>query len=279
MDIEKTVAVTIIDSQGNTDLGGLYIKFIKDEENPTMTDSTYMGLRTEKVEIISDELVSYQDQLFRILKKLPGGSTLKFENCVEVYDEETLESDIITIEELVSIRVYERTYSTPEFEIEYCMDEGDEEIHPSLKYLKASYKKSLIDEVISQEFYEQQLVRIKEASKVYKENEEKKTKFQEIQFELTCTYKGNNYQSVGHGDFRIALYDLIKNLDGPVLKTCPCCRFSDHMRYGDEDLRHGWFCFRDLNTDFSLVWYKREDDFERAIRSLSAFHCCDSFSI
>lgn len=81
----------------------------------------------------------------------------------------------------------------------------------------------------------------------------------------------------GYDDFGIALKALNLKLNRNI-ETCVYCSKSDFMSNGGEDLRHGWFCFRDVtNVDMSKPWYDRIDKFDQAYPNMSAFYWCPEF--
>lgn len=94
--------------------------------------------------------------------------------------------------------------------------------------------------------------------------------------ELSCNYSGK--EIVVTGDFSSALAKLKNELNDEI-KICSFCRHSEFISYGEdiEDERHGWYCFRDLTSDYRTPWYERIHEFEDAIGNVSALHWCPRY--
>lgn len=98
-----------------------------------------------------------------------------------------------------------------------------------------------------------------------------------LHFALNCSYGGKEYAAEASEDFSIALQQLKENL--PVeFQICGFCVFSDFKSDGSEDLRHGWYCFRENEEiDLDIPWFQREDSFNEAIPFINAFYWCPHF--
>lgn len=79
-------------------------------------------------------------------------------------------------------------------------------------------------------------------------------------------------------DFSIVFSKLNERLN-LRLHVCANCQFSDFKSDGNEDLRHGWYCFRKFN-DYrkDKVWYERLDAFDKAAPNINALYWCPKFS-
>ncbi|OXM87391.1 hypothetical protein [Paenibacillus rigui] len=100
-----------------------------------------------------------------------------------------------------------------------------------------------------------------------------------LKFELRCLFDGNMYSVDSTEDFSIALQKL-KNKMNVDFNICAFCENGDFMSTGGEDLRHGWYCLREVIPRKRLLpWFEREDEFKKAIPNLSAFHWCPKFSL
>lgn len=93
-----------------------------------------------------------------------------------------------------------------------------------------------------------------------------------LKFELECSFNGTVYKALAFEDFSIALQKL-KNLMQVDMNICAYCKHGDFRSDGLEDLRHGWYCFREFEKS-DLPWFQREEEFRRAIPNLDAFHWC-----
>lgn len=100
---------------------------------------------------------------------------------------------------------------------------------------------------------------------------------QTVRFRLEAEVHGRNITAEAD-EFDIAMDQFVASIPGQ-LHVCFNCGLADYMSYGGEDLRHGWHCFRDLGVDPSAweQWWDHEDEYERAVQRVSAFHWCPSF--
>lgn len=79
-------------------------------------------------------------------------------------------------------------------------------------------------------------------------------------------------------DFGIAFKKLSAALQGRI-ETCAFCSNGDFKSDGGEDLRHGWYCFREVDdVDMRKAWYERLEYFQQAIPGMSAFYWCPKYS-
>ena len=97
-----------------------------------------------------------------------------------------------------------------------------------------------------------------------------------LHYVLTTHHKGREISAECYEDFSIALQKL-KDAVQEELHICAYCQQSDFMSDGSEELRHGWYCFRNVNEDRSLPWFQRIEDFEKAIPNVDALHWCPKF--
>ena len=97
-----------------------------------------------------------------------------------------------------------------------------------------------------------------------------------IKFTL-CVSDEEEICVTGYDDFGIALKALNLKLNRSI-ETCAYCSKSDFMSNGGEDVRHGWFCFRDvIDVDMTKPWYERIDKYEKANPNMSSFYWCPEF--
>ncbi|WP_240421801.1 hypothetical protein [Paenibacillus periandrae] len=100
-----------------------------------------------------------------------------------------------------------------------------------------------------------------------------------LRFEIQCLFNDTQYSAEATEDFSIALQKL-KNKMNVNFNICAFCENGDFMSTGGEDLRHGWYCLREvMPRERLLPWFEREDEFKKAIPNLSAFHWCPKFSL
>lgn len=100
----------------------------------------------------------------------------------------------------------------------------------------------------------------------------------QIHFLLQCNYNGVSFEADGIEDFSIALTRLQKKMDVKFF-TCFFCENAEFKSVGGEDLRHGWYCLREIrDKKLGLPWHERVDEFEKAIPNVSAFHWCPKFN-
>ncbi|WP_068777311.1 hypothetical protein [Paenibacillus sp. FJAT-26967] len=98
-----------------------------------------------------------------------------------------------------------------------------------------------------------------------------------LSFSLGCNYKGIHYNTAAVNDFSIALQDLRNQLQ-VEFHICAYCLRSDFKSDGGEDLRHSWFCFREVRElNPNKPWFQREDEFDEAIPNVDAFYWCPAF--
>ena len=98
-----------------------------------------------------------------------------------------------------------------------------------------------------------------------------------IEFILGCTFENQGLIAACFDDFGIAFSNLVKQIGLPV-ETCAYCHNGDFKSDGGEDLRHGWYCFRDVeNANMQLPWVERLKMFSKATPNLSAFFWCPGF--
>jgi len=99
-----------------------------------------------------------------------------------------------------------------------------------------------------------------------------------LKFTLSCQQGDNTIRVSSYEDFGI-VYRMLKDKLSGQIETCAYCSKSDFKSDGGEDLRHGWYCFREnSDLDMSNPWYERLDEFDHAIPNISAFYWCPSFS-
>lgn len=100
-----------------------------------------------------------------------------------------------------------------------------------------------------------------------------------VEYRLECNFEEKKEIDTisNEGDFSIALQKLIDLLD-IEMHVCAFCQFADFKSTGGEDLRHGWYCFREIGkVDFDVPWFMREDQFENAIPNVDALYWCPKF--
>ena len=97
-----------------------------------------------------------------------------------------------------------------------------------------------------------------------------------IEFKLSCNFNGITIATHAFEDFSISFYNLIKQIQGNV-ECCATCNQGDFKSDGAEDLRHGWFCFRDVDVSLQIPWFERLESFEVAVPNVDAFHWCPEF--
>ncbi|RJE83576.1 hypothetical protein D3P07_24805 [Paenibacillus sp. 1011MAR3C5] len=84
-------------------------------------------------------------------------------------------------------------------------------------------------------------------------------------------------ESSGQEDFTIPL-QLLKNQMKAEYNICAFCENADFMSTGNEDLRYGWYCLRELSErEKDIPWFKRVEEFHNAIPYVNAFHWCPQF--
>lgn len=108
------------------------------------------------------------------------------------------------------------------------------------------------------------------------------------QFSLKIEVEDNVYEASSEEDIYYAFLELGRQVGGGC-RICGYCKYAQIMDYGDDDMRHGLFCFRDNPTDFAIVIGQEYvgikdtgDPIEWAQRSWSnvdAFHTCPSFDL
>ncbi|MBG9799108.1 hypothetical protein O0555_18075 [Brevibacillus laterosporus] len=99
----------------------------------------------------------------------------------------------------------------------------------------------------------------------------------QLKFRLVCDYRGITFEAEAIEDFSIALQALQDKMD-VSFNICAFCSNGDFRSTGGEDLRHGWYCLRDvLNRHPDLPWFQREKEFQEAYSSVNAFHWCPSY--
>ncbi len=98
-----------------------------------------------------------------------------------------------------------------------------------------------------------------------------------IEFILSCIFDEQHLITSSFDDFGIALSNLVKKINLPI-ESCAYCLNGNFKSDGSEDLRHGWYCFRDVeDVNLQIPWYERIELFEKAAPNLSAFYWCPSF--
>lgn len=97
-----------------------------------------------------------------------------------------------------------------------------------------------------------------------------------LYYVLTTHHQGKEISAECYEDFSIALQKL-KDAVQEEFHICAYCRQSDFMSDGAEELRHGWYCFRNVHADRSIPWFQRIEDFEKAIPNVDALHWCPKF--
>lgn len=99
-----------------------------------------------------------------------------------------------------------------------------------------------------------------------------------IKFDLFTNYEDRLINVSSYEDFGIAFSKLKDELTVKI-ETCAYCLNGDFKSDGGEDLRHGWYCFRDIkDIDLSEPWFDRLEQFEIAIPNMSAFYWCPAFT-
>lgn len=99
-----------------------------------------------------------------------------------------------------------------------------------------------------------------------------------LEFELSYDRNGERCVASSKEDFGIALMKVIRSFEFS-LEICASCKNSDFKSDGGEDLRQGWYCFRELDhTRMNDPWYEREELFELAIPHKDAFYWCPAFT-
>lgn len=94
----------------------------------------------------------------------------------------------------------------------------------------------------------------------------------------TVTLRLGGAAYVGHGDStEYALYDLANHLpQGCTLRCCLSCRHGHFCPVGDAD--NELFCVTDfVPHEKSDLYHVTEDEQERAARSRTLFHVCESW--
>ena len=97
-----------------------------------------------------------------------------------------------------------------------------------------------------------------------------------LHYVLVTDYKGKEISVECEEDFSIPL-QKIKNIINAEFHICAYCQLSDFKSDGGEELRHGWYCFRNVDEDLSIPWFERMEGFEKAIPNVDAFHWCPQF--
>lgn len=98
-----------------------------------------------------------------------------------------------------------------------------------------------------------------------------------LEFTLSCIFDGQHFVTSSFDDFGIALSNLMKKIN-VLIEACAHCLFANFISDGSEDLRHGWYCFRDIeDANMQLPWYERIDQFKEASPNISAFYWCPSY--
>lgn len=100
----------------------------------------------------------------------------------------------------------------------------------------------------------------------------------QLRYNLLCHYGGKTFTSESVEDFSIALQALQTKMD-INFSICAFCSNADFRSTGGEDLRHGWYCLRDVeNRKPELAWFQREEEFQQAYPNVNAFHWCPSYA-
>ncbi|GIO04049.1 hypothetical protein J31TS6_00770 [Brevibacillus reuszeri] len=100
----------------------------------------------------------------------------------------------------------------------------------------------------------------------------------QLRYNLLCDYGRETFTSESTEDFSIALQALQTKMD-INFSICAFCSNADFRSTGGEDLRHGWYCLRDVeNRKPELPWFQREEEFQKAYPNVSAFHWCPRYA-
>lgn len=108
-------------------------------------------------------------------------------------------------------------------------------------------------------------------------NPEQNEEYWHVNYHLRSTHKGVDYEANATEDYYYALKNLKRDMN-LGFSICFYCENADFKSDGSEDLRHGWYCLRELNDrKKDIPWFQREEEFEKAISNVDALHWCPMF--
>ncbi|NOJ74154.1 hypothetical protein [Paenibacillus alvei] len=101
----------------------------------------------------------------------------------------------------------------------------------------------------------------------------------QLEFVLKSNFKDRVITTTSFHDFSIAIGKLVREMN-LACESCAYCYYGDFKSDGGEDLRHGWYCFREIQgINMEVPWFDRIEYFSQAIPNIDAFHWCPSFRL